>query len=323
MRAIVSSANGAVLQEFEKPSVMSGHVIVKVRAAALNRADLAMLTGASHGAAGGMGLPLGLEWAGEIVEVGPEVEGWHVGDRVMAAGPGAFTEYVVANAAWIYPIPDSVSWEQAAALPVAMQTMHDAITSNGQLVAGQSVLIQGASSAVGIMGVQVARLMGASQVIGTSTSAERRERLLGLGADLVVDSRAEDWTAQVLKATRRKGVDLLVDLLAGPLVTPNLLVTKIGGRMVNVGRMAGENGHFDFDLHSMRRITYVGVSFRTRSAAEITEVIARTRRDLIPALAEGKVSMPIDKTYPFEAFADAFERMARNQHFGKIVLTMG
>lgn len=322
MRAIVSTENGPVMQDYEKPSVMSGYVLVKIRAASLNRVDLMMSSGGSHGAAGGIGLPLGVEWAGEIVELGEGVDHWNVGDRVMAAGPGAFSEYVIANAAWIYPIPDHMSFENAAALPVSLQTMHDAIASHGQLSAGQTILVQGASSAVGLMGVQIAKLLGASQVIGTSTSVERRGRLAEFGVDLAIDSRAPDWMAQVLKATKRKGVDLVVDLLAGSLVNSNLAVTKIGGRMVNVGRMAGESGNFDFDLHSMRRVTYVGVSFRTRSVAEITEVITQAKHALMPALIDGTLKMPVDKVYRFDDFASAFERMSKNEHFGKIVLSI-
>lgn len=321
MRAIIATASGAALQDFETPVVMAGHVLVKIRAAALNRADLAMLSGGSHGAAGGIGLPLGLEWAGEVAEVGEGVEGWRVGDRVMGASPGAFAEFVLANAAWIHPVPENLSWEQAAGLPVALQTMHDAIAVQGGLLAGQTVLIQGASSAVGLMGLQIAKRLGAAQVIGTSTSAERRAMLTEFGADLAIDSRAADWTAQVLKATRRKGVDLLVDLVAGPLVNGGLAATRVGGRMVNVGRMAGNSGEFDFDLHSMRRITYIGVSFRSRTLPEITEVIARARRELLPALADGSLRLPVDHVYGFEDFGAAFDRMARNEHFGKIVLS--
>ena len=116
-------------------------------------------------------------------------------------------------------------------------------------------------------------------------------------------------------------MDLLIDLVAGPFVNGNLQATRIGGRMVNVGRMAGEQGEFDFNLHSLRRITYVGVTFRTRTPEEVEEVVARTTRALGPALTKGALKMPIDKVYRFEQVAEAFERMARNQHFGKIILT--
>lgn len=322
MRAIVSSVTGPVLQDVAQPSPGPGQVLVKVHASSLNRADLAMLKGAAHGQVGGLGAPLGLEWAGEVVEVGPEVTQWEIGHRVMGAGGGALAEYVVGFAPLIYSIPGNMSYEQAACFPVAMQTMHDALSSHGHLKAGQSVLIQGASSAVGLMGMQVAKYLGAKTIIGTSTTAERRARLSEFGADVVLDSRSNDWVEQVHQATDGDGVDLLVDLLAGPLMNANLKATRIGGRIVNVGRMAGEAGEMDFDLHSMRRITYVGVTFRTRSLKEIIQVISLTKKVLGPALEEGALNLPIDKVFPLADAAEAFECMAQNKHFGKIILSL-
>ena len=322
MRAIVSSVKGPVLQEVAQPSPGPGQVLVKVHVSSLNRADLAMLKGAAHGQTGGLGAPLGLEWAGEVVDVGPEVAQWEIGSRVMGAGGGALAQYAIGLAPLIYAIPDRLSYEQAACFPVAMQTMHDALGSNGCLKAGQSVLIQGASSAVGLMGMQVAKFLGAKTVIGTSTNSERRAQLSEFGADVVLDSRSDDWVEQVRQATGGDGVDLVVDLLAGPLMNANLKATRIGGRIVNVGRMAGEVGEVDFDLHSMRRITYVGVTFRTRSLKEIIEVIGLTKKALGPALEEGALSLPIDRIYPLADAAEAFEHMAQNRHFGKIVLSL-
>lgn len=322
MRSIVASASGAVLQSFETPQIAPGSLLVKVKAAALNRADLAMLTGGAHGAAGGIGFPLGLEWAGEVIEVGEGVSGWSAGDRVMGASPWAFSEYVIANPEWVYRVPDNLNDAEAAGLPVSLQTMHDAIVTNGQFVSGQSILVQGASSAMGLMGMQIAAFLGASQVIGTSTSAERRARLKEYGASVVVDTGETEWLKKVYKATRMKGVDLSIDLLAGPLVNTTLLATRVNGRMVNVGRMAGETGEFDFDQHSMRRIQFIGVSFRSRTPAEITQIIAKANHDLIPALQQGLLKMPVDKVYPFEEYAAAFEHMRSNRHFGKIVLSL-
>jgi NADPH2:quinone reductase len=125
---------------------------------------------------------------------------------------------------------------------------------------------------------------------------------------------------QVLEATDGKGVDLVIDLVAGPLMNENLKATRIGGRIVNVGRMAGERGEIDFDLHSMRRITYVGVTFRTRSVAQVEAINERVTRALMPALSAGLLRLPVDKVCALEDASEAFERMARNQHFGKIVL---
>lgn len=320
MRGIVPSADGPVLQDVPQPKPGPDEVLVKVKASSLNRADLAMLKGAAHGRVGGAGTPLGLEWAGEVVETGTAVTRWKVGDRVMASGGSAYADYAVGHQHRIYAMPQSLSFEEAATMPVALQTMHDAIVTNGKLEPGQTVLIQGASSAVGLMALQVAKLLNAGFVVGSSTSAERRARLHEFGADLSIDTRADDWVTKVLDATGGKGVDLVIDQVAGPLANDNMRATRIGGRIVNVGRLGGLRGEFDFNLHALRRINYIGVTFRTRNGAEVQEIVELTTRALWQPLAEGRLKMPIDKVYPLTEFAAAFERMARNEHFGKLVL---
>ncbi|MES2258026.1 MAG: zinc-binding dehydrogenase [Pseudomonadota bacterium] len=322
MRAITSNATAPIFAEVALPEPGKEEVLVKVKAGALNRIDLMMMKGAAHGGVGGMGIPLGVEWAGEIVALGSAVDNWKVGDRVMSAGFGAFAEYTLGHARRMLPIPAGLSYEQAATLPVGLQTMHDAIATNGQLAPGQTVLIQGASSGMGLLGMQIAKCLGAGLVIGSSTSPERRAKLKDFGADAVIDSSAPDWVEQVKHATNGAGADLLVDLVAGPLVNGGMAALRVGGRMVNVGRVGGESGDFNFDLHSMRRITYIGVSFRTRTGAEVAEVRVRALAALGPALAEGSLRMPVDQVYRFDDAPAALERMAGNQHFGKIVLSL-
>ena len=170
MKAIVATASGPSLTSVPVPKPRPDHVLVKVHAAALNRADLGMLKGRSHGNVGGAGTPLGLEWAGEVAKIGEEVKNWQVGDRVMAAGGNAFAEYAIGHCDRIYPAPTELSYEEAATLPIALQTEHDAIVTNGQLLPGQSILVQGASSGVGLMAMQIAKAFGAGLVIGTSTN---------------------------------------------------------------------------------------------------------------------------------------------------------
>ena len=215
-----------------------------------------------------------------------------------------------------------MTYAQAASLPVALQTMHDALSTNGLLKPGQSVLIQGAGSAMGLIGMQVAQYLGASLVIGTSRSNERCDRIKEFGADLALNTKDPDWTARVLQATAGQGVDLLIDLAAGPLANANLQATRVGGRIVNVGRMAGETGEFNFDLHSQRRISYVGVSFRSRTIEETAEVIERASAALAPGLTAGAFQMPIDAIYRLDEAQLAVERLADNAHFGKIVLSI-
>jgi NADPH:quinone reductase len=200
--------------------------------------------------------------------------------------------------------------------------MHDALVSNGRLKSGESVLIQGASSGVGLMGLQIAKLKGARLVIGTSTSAERRARLKEFGADLALDSRDAAWPDAVAKATDGKGVDLIIDQISASVANQNMKAAAILGRIVNVGRLGGMKGEFDFDLHALKRIAYIGVTFRTRSLDEVRAIVRRMREDLWEAIEAGKLHLPIDRTFPLEEAAAAQAHMRANAHFGKIVLTI-
>jgi NADPH:quinone reductase len=319
MRAIIGTSAGPDLRQIGVPSPKSSEVLVRVAAAALNRADLRMLTGDSHGSFGGNGQPLGLEWAGEIVAFGEDVTGWRVGDRVMCAGAGAFAEYAVAPQERLITVPDGLDFIDAAVLPVSLLTMHDAIVSNGRLQAGQSVFIQGASTGVGLMGLQIAKALGAALVLGSSMTAKRRERLGAFGADVVIDTSSADWHEAVIAATDG-GVDVLIDQVAGDLINQNMMCTRIGGRIVNVGRVGGEAGQVDFNLHALRRLHYVGVTFRTRSDAEVAEVVRSAVADLGPLLQADRLRLPIDTVFPLAQAQAAFAKMSENRHFGKIVL---
>ena len=214
-----------------------------------------------------------------------------------------------------------MTFTQAATLPVALQTMHNAVVTAGRLKKGESILIQGASSGVGLMGMQIAKFMGAALVIGLSTNERRRAKLKEFGADLAVDTKDPGWADTIVKATDGKGVDLIVDQISAPVANGNLKAAKILGRIVNVGRLGGFTGEFDFDLHAAKRIDYIGVTFRTRSVEEVREINRLMRVDLWEAVEAGTLALPIDKTYPLEQAAAALAHMKANEHFGKIVLT--
>jgi NADPH2:quinone reductase len=200
--------------------------------------------------------------------------------------------------------------------------MHDAVVTNGRLKAGEAVLIQGASSGVGLMGLQIANLMGARLVIGSSTNPGRRARLKEFGADLAIDTKTTGWVDEVLQATGGKGADLIVDQISASVASDNLKAAAVLGRIVNVGRLGGSRGEFDFDLHALRRIDYIGVTFRTRSVEEVREINRRMRQDLWGAVETGQLALPIDRTFSLDEAASALSHMKANQHFGKIVLTV-
>jgi NADPH2:quinone reductase len=322
MKAYVYGANGAEITDVAKPSPKGTQVLVKVHACGLNRADLGMTKGHAHGSAGGVGTVLGIEWTGEIAELGPDAKGVKVGDRVMGSGGGAFAEYTLADHGRLFRNPSNMNFEEAATLPVALSTMHNAVVTNGALQSGQTVLVQGASSGVGLMAMQIAKLKGAKLVIGSSTDTMRRGRLKEFGADLAIDSSDPGWVSHVLDATGGEGVDLIVDQVSGKVASQNLAATKIKGRIVNVGRLGGTHADFNFDLHAARRIQYIGVTFRTRSIEEVREIFDQVRKDIWGAVESRKLQLPIDKVYKFEDIGKAFAHMEANKHLGKIVVTL-
>jgi NADPH2:quinone reductase len=323
MKAAVLGNSGVEVRDLPRPEPKPNEVLIRVRASSLNRADLLVATGHQHGSVGGVGARIGLECSGEVEAVGTEVKDVKPGDRVMASAPGGFAEYAVTDSGRVNRIPgNNMTYEQAACFPVALQTMHNAVVTAGRLKRGETMLMQGASAGVGLMGMQIAKLMGASLVLGTSTNAERRARLGEYGCDIAVDTTDPAWPDQVKKATDGKGVNLIVDLVSGGVANGNLAAAAILGRIVNVGRLGGMKGEFDFDQHALKRIDYIGVTFRTRSIEEVREINRLLRVDLWPAVEAGKLSLPISKTYKLADIAEALATMRTNQHFGKIVIAV-
>jgi NADPH2:quinone reductase len=319
MKAGVASPNGVVIQDVPDPKPRGTDILVRIKAIALNRADLGSARGdTSHGAAAGR--PIGSEFSGEVIEAGGDVRDFKVGDRVMCHSPGSHAEVAVSDYGRAMHIPDGMSYEQAATLPIGLNTLHNALITRGRMKAGEDVMVQGASSGVGIIGLQIAKLMGARFVVGTSTDTVRRGQLKEFGADLAVDTKDANWPEQVLAATGGKGVDLTVDMLSGPVVSQTMQATALLGRIVNIGRLAGMKAEFDFDLHARKRIEYIGVTFRTRTIEEVRQILNEMRRDLWNAVKSGKIKVPIDKTYPLSEARAGHEHMRANKHFGKILL---
>lgn len=321
MRAGIATAQGiAIHSDVTRPTPAAGQVQVRVVAAGLNRADL----GSARANADTPFTIVGQEWAGEVTEVGAGVTNVKKGDAVMCFGrSGGYAEYAVTEAGWVMPYnPKEIDIQQAAVLPLALLTANDALSTRGSLQAGNKVLVQGASSAVGMLTLQVARLKGASFVAGTSRDPSKYPKLQEMGATLMLNSSTPDWADSLIKATDGKGVDVVVDFVSGATVDGSMKACNVLARMVNVGRLGGGKAEFNFDQHAAKRITYTGVTFRTRSTAEINDIVAKAQADLMAAVRAKKLSLPIDRTFKLEDAAAAHALMNSNGQFGKIALTI-
>ena len=321
MKAVTLGDDGVEIKDLPNPEPTSEQVLVKVKSCGLNSSDLLETQGQSFGHTGGDTKIIGGEFAGEIVELGEGVEDLKVGDKVMCRGGSGWAEYAVANHKRAIKFnPEQISWEQAASIQGNLQTMHDAIVTNGKFISGQSVFIQGASSGVGIIGLQIAKALGASLVLGSSTNQNKLSKLSSYGADILIDTSKENWLDKVLDVTEGKGVDVLIDMLSGDFVNKNMEATKINGHLINIGRLAGMNGNFNYDLHAKRRLHYVGTTGRTRSVEENLDVARVANKDLWDHVVDGKIRHVIFKTFRLNEASDALNIMNENKHFGKLVL---
>ena len=321
MKAVTLGDDGVEIKDLPNPEPTSEQVLVKVKSCGLNRSDLLETQGQSFGHTGGDTKIIGGEFAGEIVELGEGVEDLKVGDKVMCRGGSGWAEYAVANHKRAIKFnPEQISWEQAASIQGNLQTMHDAIVTNGKFISGQSVFIQGASSGVGIIGLQIAKALGASLVLGSSTNQNKLSKLSSYGADILIDTSKGNWLDKVLDVTEGKGVDVLIDMLSGDFVNKNMEATKINGHFINIGRLAGMNGNFNYDLHAKRRLHYVGTTGRTRSVEENLDVARVANKDLWDHVVDGKIRHVIFKTFRLNEASDALNIMNENRHFGKLVL---
>lgn len=314
MLAGVADPNGLKVAEIDRPRPGPEELLVKVAAAGLNRADLFAATMSPAGTA------IGMEWAGEVVEVGSAVRGFAVGNRVACSGAGGYAQYAVCNARRAIRISSKLDLTEAATLPLVLMTAHNALATVGAMKAGDKVLIHGASSGAGIAAVRIAKLLGAGFVAATSRSEANRARLTALGADCAIDP-AEGWSAQLREATGGHGADVIVDMVTGPGLNETMKAAALLGRIVNVGRLGGPAAEINLDLHAVNRLSLIGVTFRTRTLDEIAEISRGVENGLWHHVESGALRLPLDKAFPLSEAPAALERMAANQHFGKIALT--
>ena len=321
IKAVTLGNNGIEIKNLPEPIPGNQQILVKVKSCGINRSDLLETQGQFFGHTSGDTKIIGGEFAGEVVQLGEGVDNLKIGDNVMCRGGSGWAEYALANSKRSIKFNlHNFSWEQAASIQGNMQTMHDAIVTNGNFVVGQSVFIQGASSGVGLIGLQIARALGAGKILGSSTNKSKLSKLSNYGADVLINTSNEDWLDDVLKATNGEGVDILIDMLSGDYVNKNMKATKINGYLINIGRLAGMNGPFDYDLHAKRRLHYVGTTGRTRSVAENCEVAKVANDDLWEHVINGKIRHVIFKSFPLTEAKDALNIMNNNKHFGKLIL---
>jgi len=324
---IVSSADGGTLEcrDVPDPTPRPGEVLVRIRATGLNRADLAQRRGAYPRPATGGDSALniaGLEAAGEVAGLGEGVVDFAIGDRVMAMCAGGYAEYTTIDHRLAVRVPERLSWEEAAAVPVAYMTEHDALITNARLQAGESVLVHAASSGVGVAAIQIAKFWGAKPVMGTSGVTEKLAALAAQGLDQGINYRTENFADAVLAATNGTGVDVVIDHVGGPHFHDNMRCMALRGRLVSVGRLGGKMGELDLDFLALRRLHLMGVTFRTRTLAERIAITQRCVADLLPALADGRIRPLINRVFPLRDALAAQDYMAANGQIGKIILTV-
>jgi NADPH2:quinone reductase len=325
MLAMVVTAGGSGQLEpndLPTPEVGPGEVLISVRAAGVNRADLLQRQGRYAQQATRRPGPViaGIEVAGVVASLGEAVSGVAVGDRVMCMCGGGYTEFAVVDHRLLLGMPPDLSWEEAASLPVGLMTGYDALVNAGSLRFGEAVLVTAAASGVGQVTLQLASALGASPVLGTSRSADRRRHLVSQGADQALDQSAPDFVDQLRHATDGKGVDVVVDHVGASGLASHLATLAIGGRLISVGRLGGHNAEIDLNLLALRRLTVRGVTFRTRTLAEYADIADGVRSRALEHVRTGRVRPVVSQTLPLRQAAAAHELMAADRHLGKLVL---
>ncbi|WP_245610756.1 zinc-binding dehydrogenase [Xenophilus azovorans] len=305
------------LVEKEVPEPGEAQVLIRVRAAALNRGEFIPGPGL-HGQSA-TPKALGIEGAGEVVKLGAGVTEVAIGARVMARFPAAFADYAIVDLRELIEVPDSLSWEEAASVPLTFMVVYDMLVSRGHLAAGEWVLVTGASSGVGVATLLTAKALGA-KVIGISGSAEKIARLKSIGLDVGLQSRA-DFHAQVLAATDGKGADLAINAVGGSQFGECLKSLAFQGRMAIVGYVDGVlKSEIDIEAVHAKRLNLFGVSNKHRSPVQRAEQVPGFRADVLPHIAAGRIRPTVDRAFDFEHLAQAKAYMESNQHLGKIVL---
>ena len=325
MQAAVYTGSGGVevieLRELPTPVPQADYVLVRVRAAGLNRADLMQRNGVYPAPAGVPADIPGLEFAGEVEAVGPDVRLVKPGDRVMGlVGGGSHATHLLTHERTLVPIPEGLDFPTAAAIPEVFITAHDALFTQGRLAPGERVLIPAVGSGVGTAAVQLARAVGAT-VYGTARSVDKLERARELGLDVAIDTSREDLV-EALARQAPGGVNLIIDFIGAAALESNLRVLALKGRLVQVGLLGGARATLDLRIVQGKRLTIVGTVLRSRPLEEKIDATRRFAEQVLPLLSRGTVRPILDRAFPLAQLAEAHRAMEDNVNFGKIVIEM-
>ena len=303
------------------PAPGAGQVLIKVEAAGVNRPDVLQRQGLYPAPKGHSEIP-GLEVAGTVAALGEGASRFKIGDRVMAlVNGGGYAEYCLADEPAVLPVPASLTTVEAAAIPETFFTVWHNVFERGALKSGEWFLVHGGSSGIGVTAIQLAAAFGA-KVITTAGSPEKCAACLTLGATRAINYRDEDFFEVVRAETGKRGVDVILDMVGGDYIDRNIRSLADDGRLVNIGYQSGSMVTVDMMRVMLKRLVLTGSTLRIRPT-EIKGGIARAvETNVLPLLADGRVRVVLDRTYPLGNAADAHARMESSQHIGKIVLTV-
>ena len=303
------------------PVLKDGEVLIKVACAGVNRPDVLQRSG-NYPAPADASPYLGLEAAGHIAAVGPGVTDWKAGDAVCAlCNGGSYAEYVAVPAGQVLPVPKGLSMVQAAALPETYFTVWANVIERGRLQAGESILIHGGSSGIGITAIQMAKAWGA-KVFTTVGGADKAAACLKLGADAVINYREQDFVAEVTRLTDKRGVDVILDMVGGDYIAKNLRLLALEGRLVQIAFLQTSKVDIDWMPLMLKRATFTGSTLRARPLAEKARLARELRAQIWPRLARGEMLPSIFKTFPLAEAAAAHQLMESSTHIGKIMLAV-